>query len=60
MVDLVHFSESGKMQISPKLEHYRANQYHIQRPRLRKNRQLLNRKAATERANVVVPKRGVY
>ena len=46
LVDLVHISEGGKMQISPKLELCRANQYQIrnQRPRLRRNRLFLGRK----------------
>ena len=47
LVDLVHISEGGKMQISPKLELCRANQDQIrnQRPRLRRNRLFLGRKA---------------
>ena len=46
-VNLVHISEGGKVQISPKLELYRANQDQIrsQRPRLRRNRLILGRKA---------------
>ena len=42
-----HNAEDGKMQISPKLELYRANQYQIrnQRPRLRRNTLFLGRKA---------------
>ena len=45
LVDLVHIP-GGKMQISPKLELYRANQDQIrnQRPRLRRNRLFLGRK----------------
>ena len=47
LVDLVHISEGGKVQISPKLKLYRANQDQIrsQRPRLRRNRLFINRKA---------------
>ena len=43
----MHFPEGGKMQISSKLDHYRANQDQIrnQRPRLRKNGLFLGRKA---------------
>ena len=43
----MHFSEVGKMQISPKLELCRANQDQIQnqRPRLRRNTLFLVRKA---------------
>ena len=43
----MHFPEGGKMQISQKLELYRANQYQIrnQRPRLRRNTLFLGRKA---------------
>ena len=45
LVDFVHIS-GGKMQISPKLEVYRANQDQIrnQRPRLRRNTLILGRK----------------
>ena len=47
LVDLVHFPESGKMQISPKLSFCHANQDQLrnQRPRLRMNRLYLGRKA---------------
>ena len=46
LVDLVHIPEGGKMQISSKLEVYRANQDPIrnQRPRLRRNTLILGRK----------------
>ena len=46
LVGLVHIPEGGKMQISPKLEVYRANQDQIrnQRPRLRRNTLILGRK----------------
>ena len=47
LVDLVHISENGKMQISPKLEVYGAKEVNIrnQRPRLRRNSLFLGRKA---------------
>ena len=47
LADLGHIPEGGKMQISPKLELSRANQDQIrnQRPRLRRNRLFLGRKA---------------
>ena len=47
LVDIVHFSEAGKMKISPKLEHYCANEVVIrnQRPRLRRNKLILVKKA---------------
>ena len=47
LVDLVHISEGGKMQISLKLELCRANQDQIrnQRPRLRRNRLILVKQA---------------
>ena len=43
----MHISEGGKVQISPKLELYRANQDQIrsQRPRLRRNGLFIGRKA---------------
>ena len=43
----MHIPEGGKMQISPKLELFRANQEQIrnQRPRLRRNTLFLDRKA---------------
>ena len=46
VVDEEHFPEGGKMQISPKLEHYCANQDHIrnQRPRLHRNTLFSGRK----------------
>ena len=39
LVDIVHFSEGGKMQIPPKLDLYCTNQDQIrnQRPQLRRN-----------------------
>ena len=56
LVDLVHIPEGGKMQISPKLEVYRANQDQIrnQRPRLRRNTLILGRKEGV--FSPVVPK----
>ena len=47
LVVIMHFSEGGKMQISPRLELCRANQDQIRnrRPRLRRNTQLLGLKA---------------
>ena len=47
LVDLVHFPEGNKMQISLKLEQYCANQDQIrnQTPRLRRNTLFLGRKA---------------
>ena len=44
LLDLVHISEGGKMQISPKLEVCRSNQDQIrnQRPRLRRNTLILD------------------
>ena len=52
LVDLVHISEGGKVQISPKLKLYRANQDQIrnQRPRIRRNTLFLGRKAGVSRA----------
>ena len=50
LVDVVNFSENGKIQISPKLEPCRANQDQIrnQRPRLRRNTLFLVRKAVKD------------
>ena len=45
LLDLVHISEGGKMQISPKLCRANQDQIRNQRPRLRTNTLILGRKA---------------
>ena len=54
LVDIVHFPEGNKMQISPKLDFSCTNQDQIrnQRPRLRMNTQILRRKAGGVCSNV--------